>query len=54
MNRKIQTALLLVIAGFLGLIAGATVEAPLITVLGIACLALAVVALIAGAIQRSR
>lgn len=54
MNPKIQTALLLVIAGFLGLIAGAVAEVPLITVLGIACLALAVVALIAGVVQRSR
>ena len=51
MSRKIQTALLLVIAGFLGLIAGAVIEVPLVTVLGIACLALAVVALIAGAMQ---
>lgn len=51
MNKKIQTALLLVIAGFLGIIAGATAEVPLLAVLGIACLCLAVVALVAGAVQ---
>lgn len=51
MTRKIQTALLLVIAGFVGLIAGAVIEVPLVTVLGILCLALALIALVAGAVQ---
>lgn len=51
MHRKIQTALLLVIAGLLGILTGAVAEIPLLAVIGIACMCLAVIALIAGAVQ---
>ena len=51
MGRKIQTALLLAIAGLLGILTGAVVDIPLLVVLGFACLCLALIALIAGAVQ---